>query len=65
MIPNFEPEHILPKLALLVRSRDFLLFSANLAPGKDCAAGLEKILSQYGQRLDPRLADDISAGFGR
>ena len=51
MIPNFEPEHILPKLALLVRSRDFLLFSANLAPGKDCAAGLEKILSQYDNDL--------------
>ena len=47
MIPNFEPSIILPKLAALVRPRDFLLFSANLAPGNDYAAGLKKILPQY------------------
>jgi len=47
MIPNFEPEQILPKLASLIRPEDFLLFSANLAPGNNYAAGVEKILSQY------------------
>jgi uncharacterized SAM-dependent methyltransferase len=47
MIPNFEPKEILPKLASLVRPKDFLLFSANLAPGKNSAGGMEKILSQY------------------
>ena len=47
MIPNFEPREILPKLASLVRSRDFLLFSANLAPGENYAAGMKKILPQY------------------
>jgi len=47
MIPNFEPQEILPKLASLIRPEDFLLFSANLAPGKNYAAGLEKILPQY------------------
>ena len=47
MIPNFEPEQILPKLASLVRAKDFLLFSANLAPGKDYAAGVKKVLPQY------------------
>jgi len=47
MIPNFEPEQILPKLASLIRKKDFLLFSANLAPGKNYAAGMEKILPQY------------------
>jgi L-histidine Nalpha-methyltransferase len=47
MIPNFEPQEILPKLAPLVRPQDFLLFSANLAPGKDYAAGMRKILPQY------------------
>lgn len=47
MIPNFEPTAILPKLASLVRSQDWLLFSANLAPGTDYAAGVEKILPQY------------------
>ena len=34
MIPNFEPEQILPKLASLVRPKDFLLFSANLRRAK-------------------------------
>ena len=47
MIPNSEPEVILPKLSSLVRPKDFLLFSANLAPGKDYAAGVKKILPQY------------------
>jgi L-histidine N-alpha-methyltransferase len=47
MIPNFEPQMILPKLASLVRRKDFLLFSANLAPGKNYAAGVKKVLPQY------------------
>ena len=47
MIPNFEPQEILPKLASLIRPEDFLLFSANLAPGDDYAAGVKKILPQY------------------
>lgn len=47
MIPNFEPQEILPKLASLVRPKDFLLFSANLAPGENYAAGVRKILPRY------------------
>jgi uncharacterized SAM-dependent methyltransferase len=47
MIPNFEPQEILPKLASLVRPEDFLLFSANLAPGENYADGMKKILPQY------------------
>jgi len=47
MIPNFEPQQILPKLAALLRKQDGLLFSANLAPGTDYASGMEKILPQY------------------
>ena len=47
MIPNFESQEILPKLASLIRRNDFLLFSANLAPGRDYAAGVAKILPQY------------------
>src|SRR5487761_2355118 len=47
MIPNFEPQEILPKLAALVRPKDFLLLSANLAPGKNYAAGVKKVLPQY------------------
>ena len=51
MIPNFEPREILPKLASLVRRKDFLLFSANLAPGKNYAAGMDRILPQYDNAL--------------
>ena len=51
MIPNFEPQEILPKLASLIRPKDFLLFSANLAPGADYAAGMKKILPQYDNAL--------------
>lgn len=47
MIPNFEPQEIMPKLASLVRRGDFLLFSANLAPGENYAEGVRKILPQY------------------
>jgi L-histidine N-alpha-methyltransferase len=47
MIPNFEPQKILPKLASLVRPKDFLLFSANLAPEKNYVAEVEKVLAQY------------------
>ncbi len=51
MIPNFEPQTILPRLASLVRPREFLLFSANLAPGEDYAAGMKTILPQYDNAL--------------
>ena len=51
MIPNFEPQIILPKLASLVRPKDFLLLSANLAPGQNYAAGVKKVLPQYDNPL--------------
>jgi len=51
MIPNFEPQIILPRLAKLVRPQDHLLFSANLAPGSDYAAGMKHILPQYDNAL--------------
>jgi len=51
MIPNFEPQVILPRLASLVRLGDCLLFSANLAPGADYAAGVQQILPLYDNAL--------------
>ncbi len=51
MIPNFEPDTILPRLAALLRPADYLLFSANLAPGRDYAAGVQKILPLYDNDL--------------
>ncbi|MGO8837092.1 MAG: L-histidine N(alpha)-methyltransferase [Limisphaerales bacterium] len=67
MIPNFEPKIILPKLASLVRPKDFLLFSANLAPGKHYTAGVEKILPQYDNLLtrDWLLTFLLDLGVGR
>lgn len=47
MLPNFEPEVILPKLSSLIEPADLLLLSANLAPGNDYAAGVEKVLPLY------------------
>ncbi len=47
MIPNFEPGMILPRLAALLRADDWLLFSANLAPSEDYAAGVTRMLPQY------------------
>jgi len=51
MIPNFEPDLILPKLASLVEANDWLLFSANLAPGSDYQAGARRVLPQYDNLL--------------
>ncbi|MDB6026474.1 MAG: hypothetical protein JWM68_2697 [Verrucomicrobiales bacterium] len=51
MIPNFEPQVILPKLAGFLRANDHLLFSANLAPGADYAAGVNRILPLYDNGL--------------
>jgi L-histidine N-alpha-methyltransferase len=61
MLPNFEPQ-VLPALLanLLRRSRhskqapglsDQLLLSANLAPGPDYAAGVQRVLPQYDNPL--------------
>ena len=51
MIPNFEPQIILPRLAEIIRPQDFLLFSANLAPGRNYADGVKKILPLYDNEL--------------
>ena len=67
MIPNFEPQIILPKLAALVHPKDFLLFSANLAPGNNYAAGMKKVLPQYDNPLtrDWLMTFLLDLGVGR
>jgi L-histidine N-alpha-methyltransferase len=67
MIPNFEPQIILPKLASLIRKNDFLLFSANLAPGNNYAAGMKKVLPQYDNPLtrDWLMTFLLDLGVGR
>lgn len=51
MLPNFEPETILPRLAALARPGDTLLCSANLAPGNDYRKGVERVLPLYDNAL--------------
>lgn len=51
MIPNFEPQQILPLLSSLLRGGDLLLLNANLAPGSDYASGMARILPQYDNAL--------------
>jgi len=51
LIPNFEPDAILPRLAQLVRPEDLLLFSANLAPGADYRHGVEIVRPLYDNDL--------------
>jgi len=51
MIPNFEPQVILSRIAKLITSQDYLLFSANLAPGDDYAAGVLEVLPLYDNAL--------------
>jgi uncharacterized SAM-dependent methyltransferase len=59
MIPNFPPEKILPRLSGCLRPGDCLLFSANLAPGADYHAGVQRVLPQY----DNVLTRDWLLGF--
>ena len=51
MIPNFEPETILPKLAAFIASNDQFLLSANLAPGRDYGEGVKRVLPLYDNEL--------------
>jgi len=51
MIPNFEPETIVPAMGALLNGEDRLLFSANLAPGTDYATGMQRILPGYANDL--------------
>jgi L-histidine N-alpha-methyltransferase len=51
MLPNFEPHIILPRLAALASPGDYLLLSANLAPGPDYSAGVQRILPLYDNPL--------------
>jgi uncharacterized SAM-dependent methyltransferase len=51
MIPNFEPDLIMPRLMSILDPEDLLLFSANLAPGHDYEAGVRRVLPLYDNNL--------------
>lgn len=67
IIPNFEPAPLLSRIAGLLRPGDLLLLSANLAPGPDYAAGVQRILPQYDNDLtrDWLLTLLLDLGFER
>ena len=64
MLPNFLPTEALPRLAGLLRPRDVLLVSANLAPGKNYAAGVRKILPSYDNALTAEWLFSVLADLG-
>jgi len=51
MLPNFEPNEIIPRIGALLARGDYLLCSANLAPGTDYAKGVQQVLPQYDNEL--------------
>jgi uncharacterized SAM-dependent methyltransferase len=51
LVPNFTPELVRARLDRLLRPGDWLLLSANLAPGADYSRGVERILPQYDNAL--------------
>ena len=51
MLPNFEPDAILPKIAQALGPNDVLLLSANLAPGANYFHGVETVLPLYDNSL--------------
>ncbi len=64
MMPNFSPTGVLPRLAGLLRPKDVLLVSANLAPGKNYAAGVRKILPLYDNPLTGEWLFSVLADLG-
>lgn len=51
MLPNFEPNEIIPRVGALLGRGDYLLCSANLAPGTDYPKGVRAVLPQYENAL--------------
>ena len=47
VLPNLSPLPLLQRISRFLRPKDFLLFSANLAPGSRGRAGTLRILPQY------------------
>lgn len=64
MMPNFEPAEALMPLAKALRPGDHLLVSANLAPGPDYRAGVERILPLYDNELTRRWLVSVVADAG-
>ena len=64
MLPNFSPSEALPRLAGLLAPQDVLLVSANLAPGKNYAAGVRQILPSYDNALTSEWLFSVLADLG-
>lgn len=51
IMPNFEPAPLLRQIHRSLQPGDWMLVSANLAPGPDYPAGVRAVLSQYDNEL--------------
>ena len=51
MLPNFEPDLAFDRLSALLRPGDFLLASANLAPGANYLEGIHSVIGGYDNPL--------------
>jgi len=61
VLPNLSPLPLLQRISSFLRPRDFLLFSANLAPGSRGRTGTARVLPQYDNLLTHRwLAGALS-----
>lgn len=67
ILPNFEPAGLFSRVTKLLRPENLLLFSANLAPGKDYVTGVQTVLPQYDNELthDWLLTLLLDLGFER
>ncbi|MDX1953463.1 MAG: L-histidine N(alpha)-methyltransferase [Verrucomicrobiota bacterium] len=67
LLPNFEPNDIFKSLKTWVRKGDLLLVSANLAPGEDYAAGVQRVFPGYdnGYTREWLTGFLVDAGFER
>jgi len=67
IVPNFEPTPLLSRITRLLRADDWLLISANLAPGNDYATGVQAVLPQYDNALtrDWLMTLPLDLGFER
>ena len=64
ILPNFEPADALAPLTNALTASDFLLVSANLAPGADYHCGVEKVLPLYDNELTRRWLSTSLADAG-
>jgi uncharacterized SAM-dependent methyltransferase len=67
MLPNLEPDAVMPSIAGSLRPGETLMVSANLVPGDDPASGMNRVFPQYDNALTREwlLGFLLDLGVGR